>query len=333
VHAVDPFLRRPLGRGMRYFRLHGRPAYHYRYRYTDAELSALRDMLRTTRPNQVSSPARERSGCSSVRRTVSWDLMRRVSFASEAGAHGMARGLVLALAAAAAMAGCAHLRRRPAPPRAATIADRVAQYGPVARGRLLPFFAAAGVPYPPERFLLLGLKQERELQLYAAGAEQALRFVRSFAILGASGTLGPKLREGDHQVPEGVYAIDYLNPNSVAHLSLALSYPNQFDRVQAAEDGRDGGTLGGEIMIHGGSASIGCLAVGDRAAEDLFVLAADAGWHDAVVVVSPVDFRRATLPADYRPPVPWVTRLYAWLRTKLHTLPLPPTAAPIAAAR
>jgi uncharacterized protein YecE (DUF72 family) len=53
VHAVDPFLRRPLGRGMRYFRLHGRPAYHYHYRYTDAELSALRDMLSTSRPNRV----------------------------------------------------------------------------------------------------------------------------------------------------------------------------------------------------------------------------------------------------------------------------------------
>ncbi len=224
-------------------------------------------------------------------------------------------------------AGCGPARQ-PAPPLEATIGDRVAQYGPSARARLLPFFAAAGVLYPPSRFLLLGLKQERELQVYAAGPALPLAFIRSFAILGASGGLGPKLREGDRQVPEGVYAIVYLNPNSVAHLSLALGYPNEFDRAQAAEDGRYDAILGGDIMIHGGSSSVGCLAIGDQAAEDLFVLAADAGLEDAVVVVSPVDFRRTELPADYGPPTAWAPQLYAWLRTKLATLPLaPPVAA------
>src|SRR5262249_3522532 len=153
------------------------------------------------------------------------------------------------------------------PPRPTiTIADRVAEYGPSARARLVPYFAAAGVPYPPARFLLLGLKEERELQLYAAGPGQAFAFIRSFAVLGASGGLGPKLREGDRQVPEGVYRIVYLNPNSVAHLSLALDYPNPFDRMHADEEGRESATLGGDIMIHGGSDSIGCLAVGDEAA-------------------------------------------------------------------
>jgi uncharacterized protein YecE (DUF72 family) len=53
VHGVDPFLRRPVGRGMRYFRLHGRPAYHYRYRYTDPELLALHGMLSRAWPNRV----------------------------------------------------------------------------------------------------------------------------------------------------------------------------------------------------------------------------------------------------------------------------------------
>lgn len=53
VHAVDPFLRRPVGRGLRYFRLHGRPAYHYHYRYTDAELAALCEMLSGAWPNWV----------------------------------------------------------------------------------------------------------------------------------------------------------------------------------------------------------------------------------------------------------------------------------------
>jgi murein L,D-transpeptidase YafK len=174
------------------------------------------------------------------------------------------------------------------------------------------------------RFLLVGLKEERELELYAAGPGQPFAFIRSFAILGASGGLGPKLREGDRQVPEGVYRIAYLNPNSIAHLSLALDYPNPFDRMHAEEEGRESATLGGDIMIHGGSDSIGCLAVGDEAAEDLFVLAADSDWEHAVVLVSPVDFRRAALPADHRPPIDWVNPLYGWLRTEIWSLPLPP---------
>ncbi|MEO8601989.1 MAG: hypothetical protein ABI629_05380 [bacterium] len=213
-----------------------------------------------------------------------------------------------------------------------TIEDRVAQYGPAARARMRPFFAAARVPYPPTRMLLLGLKQERELQLYAAGPTQDLAFVRAFPIFGASGGLGPKLREGDHQVPEGIYGIVYLNPNSIAHLSLALSYPNDFDLARAAGDGRDSATLGGDIMIHGGTHSVGCLAIGDQAAEDVFVLAADSNWQDAVVVISPVDFRRTRLPAGHRPPLPWVNALYSWLRATLANLPsAPPPARSVAA--
>ena len=74
------------------------------------------------------------------------------------------------------------------------------------------------------------------------GPGQAFAFIRSFAILGASGEIGPKLPEGDRQVPEGVYRIVYLNPNSIAHLSLALSYPNPFDRIHAED--RTGGVRG-----------------------------------------------------------------------------------------
>jgi len=227
-------------------------------------------------------------------------------------------------------AGCAPERHpmpptpTPTPTPTPSIEDRVEEYGPAARARLLPYFARAGVPYPPARFLLLGLKQERELQLYAAGPAQGFAFIRSYAVFGASGEIGPKLREGDRQVPEGVYRIVYLNPNSIAHLSLALDYPNPFDRMHAEEDGRESAILGGDIMIHGGAGSVGCLAVGDQPAEDLFVLAAGSDWEHAVVLISPVDFRRATLPADYRPPSDWVNPLYSWLRAEMGSLPLPP---------
>ena len=58
-----------------------------------------------------------------------------------------------------------------------------------------------------------------------------------------SGTLGPKLREGDGQIPEGIYGIGYLNPNSSYYLSLKVTYPNASDRARAKKDGRT--NLGG----------------------------------------------------------------------------------------
>jgi len=146
-------------------------------------------------------------------------------------------------------------------------ADRLEQYGPAARARLQPFFAAAGIAYPPARVVVAGLKQEKVLEVYARGTNQAPAFVRSYPILAASGKPGPKLREGDEQVPEGVYPVEFLNPNSKFHLALRLGYPNDLDRAQAAKEGRE--NLGGDIMIHGSSISVGCLAMGDPAPHGL----------------------------------------------------------------
>ena len=204
----------------------------------------------------------------------------------------------------------------------ATVAERVGQCGKAARERLAPAFRAAGVSYPPERFLLAGFKAEKELHLFASGSGRAPIFVKAWPILAASGRLGPKLREGDGQVPEGLYRIESLNPNSLFHLSLRLDYPNASDRARGREDGRS--RLGGDIMIHGGAASIGCIAVGDVAIEELFVLAADAGWEKARVVLSPVDFRRRALPADFRSPAPWTSALHAELRAAVTALPRGP---------
>jgi hypothetical protein len=211
------------------------------------------------------------------------------------------------------------------PPRRFTIAERLAQYGADARARLKPYFVAAHVAYPPARVALVGLKQERELLVYAAGPDGAMRWLRSYPILAASGRLGPKLKAGDKQVPEGVYAIESLNPNSRFHLSLRVGYPNAFDLAQALRDGRD--DLGGDIMIHGADLSIGCLAMGDEAAEDLFVLVADVAPENVDVVLSPVDFRVHGLPRMDRPP-PWIDGLYSDIRTALAVLPPPPPPKP-----
>ena len=142
--------------------------------------------------------------------------------------------------------------------------------------------------------------------------------VAEYAILAASGTLGPKMAEGDRQVPEGVYRIESLNPNSLYHLALRVDYPNAEDKAQAKRDGRDTGLLGGDIMIHGSSCSIGCLAMGDPVSEELFVLAADTGLKNIRVILSPVDFSKAELPEGFAKKQPeWVRRRYAEIRAEL----------------
>lgn len=201
-----------------------------------------------------------------------------------------------------------------------TVADRLAQYGPPANARLLPFFAKAGVSYPPAQLSLVGIKKEKVLEVYAAGADSPLKFIRRYPIVCASGRLGPKLQAGDLQVPEGIYTIESLNPNSLYHLALRVGYPNDFDRRMADDDGRK--DLGGDIMIHGSNGSVGCLAMGDEASEDLFVLAAQIGIEKIRVILSPVDFRKeytTTLPATPQ----WVAGLYSHLRDELRLLSPP----------
>jgi hypothetical protein len=199
-----------------------------------------------------------------------------------------------------------------------SIAQRLQDFGPVARERLQPHFERAGVRYPPAAVTVVGFKEERRLEVYA-GNEGGMRFIRSWPILAASGRAGPKLVEGDQQVPEGVYPIESLNPNSLFHVALRVGYPNRFDREMARQDGRH--QLGGDIMIHGSSVSVGCLAMGDEVAEELFVLAADTGLSNLTVVLCPADFRDGrsrSLPVESPA---WTPSLYAELHRALAGLP------------
>jgi hypothetical protein len=202
-----------------------------------------------------------------------------------------------------------------------TVDSRLAEFGEPARARLAPHFAAAGVPLPPAELALLAFKDSAELQLYARAGDGDWRHIRRYPIRAASGVAGPKLREGDLQVPEGEYAVTFLNANSAYHVSLRLDYPNAFDRRMARRDGRT--RLGGDIMIHGRAVSVGCLAMGDEAAEELFALAAWVGMHKLRVVIAPTDLRRgdgeAVLPID----PPWVAALYASLAQRLQVFPVP----------
>ena len=198
---------------------------------------------------------------------------------------------------------------------AKTVEDRIQEYGAAVAQRWAPYFKEAQIAYPPRALTLVGLKQEKLLEVYAAGTNGTFRFIRSYPIQAASGKLGPKLREGDRQVPEGLYRIESLNPNSAYHLALRVNYPSEDDRARANAENRT--HLGGDIMIHGRAVSIGCLAMGDEAAEDLFVLAALTGISNMQVILSPLDFRIRDLPQIPEGAPAWTAERYAAIRKEL----------------
>jgi hypothetical protein len=191
-------------------------------------------------------------------------------------------------------------------------ADVVRDVGPRCRPALREAAAAAGIAYPPSRLTLVGLKQERILEVWA-GSGSGWTLLRSHPILAASGGPGPKLREGDLQVPEGVYRLTAFNPRSSYHLSLRVDYPNADDHAAARAEGR--GRLGGDIFIHGKAVSIGCLAIGDEAIEELYLLVADVGRARTRLILAP----SATPTAAAESPA-WVGRLYGRLDQELQAV-------------
>jgi hypothetical protein len=206
-----------------------------------------------------------------------------------------------------------------------TVAQRISEFGEAVHTRLLGRFEELGLSYPPQKIILVGLKDEKLLEVWVSDGSGPFKYLKTYPILGASGILGPKLAEGDFQVPEGIYAIESLNPNSAFHLALRVDYPNRSDRDKGAADGRS--DLGTDIMIHGSSASIGCLAMGDQAAEDLFVMAAESGLENIVVILSPVDLRTRDVPSTGAHLPPWAPELYSTIRSELRKLARQPDGA------
>jgi murein L,D-transpeptidase YafK len=130
-------------------------------------------------------------------------------------------------------------------------------------------FKEKGVAYPPRAILLRAFKQEAVLELWATDAnDKPYVLVHEYRICTSSGTLGPKRRFGDEQVPEGYYELDWFNPQSNFFLSLHISYPNASDRILGSH-----GNPGGDIFLHGNCASIGCIPITDEGIKEVYWLA------------------------------------------------------------
>ncbi|MDH3976573.1 MAG: L,D-transpeptidase family protein [Deltaproteobacteria bacterium] len=182
---------------------------------------------------------------------------------------------------------------------------------------LSPLFAAKGLSYPPKKMALFVMKEERVLELWASDNEKDFFKVTEYPILASSGKLGPKLKEGDRQVPEGIYKIIGFNPNSAFHISMKLNYPNPFDLTMSRKEGRK--NPGSDIFIHGNSVSTGCLAMGDDAIEELFTLSYKTGKSNIEVIIFPADPRKGPLVPTVASPA-WTGELYKKIEKKFRSI-------------
>lgn len=140
--------------------------------------------------------------------------------------------------------------------------------------RLRPALAAAlegdGLELGTPIFIRI-FKQERELEVWLEKGP-AFELFRTYPICAYSGSLGPKLKQGDWQAPEGFYFVRprQMNPSSRFHLSFNLGYPNAYDRTH--------GRTGDYLMVHGRCVSVGCYAMTDPVIEEIWTLA-DAAFR------------------------------------------------------
>jgi murein L,D-transpeptidase YafK len=150
--------------------------------------------------------------------------------------------------------------------------DRVAAARYEKRFAIKQLFRQRGVPYPADQVFIRIFKRERQLELWARpeGADTFL-LLKSYEICALSDKLGPKRKQGDMQTPEGFYYIDNFNPRSGFHLSLHIDYPNASDRLLGASS-----QLGGDIFIHGGCKTEGCMAVTDENIKEIYWIAVEA---------------------------------------------------------
>jgi murein L,D-transpeptidase YafK len=132
-------------------------------------------------------------------------------------------------------------------------------------------FGSKDAAWPPTDIFLRAFKSQNELELWARDNGSAeYKKIKTYRVCAVSGKLGPKRQQGDKQVPEGFYFVEEFNPRSDYHLSLRLNYPNYSDAIQA------GSKPGGNIYIHGGCLTIGCLPMDNNGISELYTVCLNA---------------------------------------------------------
>lgn len=126
-------------------------------------------------------------------------------------------------------------------------------------------FREKGLEYGSPLFIRI-FKDPGVLELWVQSPSGDFINFKNYDICTFSGDLGPKLKEGDNQSPEGFYFVNggRLNPWSIFHLSFNLGYPNKYDRYH--------GRTGSALMVHGNCVSIGCYAMTDAYINEIYAL-------------------------------------------------------------
>ncbi len=130
-------------------------------------------------------------------------------------------------------------------------------------------FGRKGITWPATDIFIRAFKSQNEMELWARSSETSeYKHIKTWRICAITGLLGPKRYKGDHQVPEGFYFIEEFNAHSDYYLSLLLNYPNLSDKAAAVEKL----PLGGDIYIHGGCVTIGCLPMTDALIQEIYAV-------------------------------------------------------------
>ena len=113
-------------------------------------------------------------------------------------------------------------------------------------------------------------KEEAEAEIWKQNRNGEFALLKTYPICRWSGELGPKVKEGDRQAPEGFYTITpgLMNPNSNYYLAFNTGFPNSFDRAW--------GRTGAHLMVHGDCSSRGCYAMTDEQMVEIYALARES---------------------------------------------------------
>jgi murein L,D-transpeptidase YafK len=134
--------------------------------------------------------------------------------------------------------------------------------------------------------LIRTFKKEAEFEIWKQRADGQYTLLKTYPMCRWSGQLGPKIKEGDRQVPEGFYTITpgQMNPNSAYYLSFNVGYPNAYDRAH--------GYSGGSIMVHGACSSAGCFSMTDEQIAEIYAVAREAfGGGQRAIQMQSLPFR------------------------------------------
>ncbi|WP_025145771.1 murein L,D-transpeptidase family protein [Pedobacter jeongneungensis] len=116
-------------------------------------------------------------------------------------------------------------------------------------------------------------KTEGKLEVWLKNnSAKTYSLFRTYDFCAHSGTIGPKIFEGDGQTPEGFYYVNVFNPMSNFHLSLGVNYPNTVDYARTGKDRKPGS----DIYIHGNCVTVGCIPLTDEKIKEVYVLGVEA---------------------------------------------------------